>query len=135
MNARSIGIALATVTLCLLPLAAGEESAHEKALKQIISSLDKLTMTLAGIKDAETAQAARPELRKAVMGWAEARKKADKLPPPEPAEKDRLAKQYKGKMDEAVKKFFTEVGRVRGFPAGKEALDEVRPVIDAKPPP
>ena len=39
-----------------------------------------------------------------------------------------LTKEFKGKMDEAVKKFFTEVGRVRLLPAGKEVLDEVKGV-------
>ena len=43
--------------------------------------------------------------------------------------KDRLAKEYKGKMDDTLKKFFTEVGRVRGFPAGKEVLMEIKPVV------
>jgi len=120
---------LMTLGAVLLPLAAGEESPHELALKQVLKSLDKLTMTLGSIKDAETAEATRPELRKAVENWTDAKTKAGKLAPPEKVEKDRLAKEYKGKMDESIKKFFTEVGRVRSFPAGKEVLQEIKAVV------
>ena len=55
--------------------------------------------------------------------------KAGKLAPPDKAEKDRLAKEYRGKMDEALKKFLTEYGRVRGFPAGREVLMEIKAVV------
>jgi len=113
----------------LLPLTAGEESPHELAVKQVLKSLDKLTVALAAVKDADTAQAARPELRKAAKDWTDLKAKTALLPPPDKAEKDRLAKEYKGKMDEALKKFFTEVGRVRSFPAGKEVLMEIKTVI------
>jgi hypothetical protein len=134
MSARRIGAAVVALASGLLPLAAGEESPHEQALKQMLRSLDKMTTTLEGMRDAETAQAARPELRKAADAWVAAREKADGLPPPEKAEKDRLVKEYKGKMDAALKKLFTEVGRVRSFPAGKEALQEIRAVLEAKAP-
>jgi len=128
MNARSIGLAVVALGTGVLAFAQGEESAHETALKQMLRSIDQLTTTLAGVRDAETAQAARPGLRKAVEGWKDAKTKAAALPPPNQAEKDRLTKDYKGKMDEAVKKFFTEVGRVRLLPAGKDVLDEVKGV-------
>jgi hypothetical protein len=129
MNARS-GMAVLVALGCgLLPLMAGEESPHELAVKQMLKSLDKLTMTLASIKDADTAQATRPALKKAAENWVDVKTKAGKLPPPEKVEKDRLAKEYKGKMDEAIKKFFTEVGRVRNFPAGKAVLMEIKAVV------
>jgi hypothetical protein len=115
----------------LLPLLGGEESPHEQALKLTLRSLDKLTTTLATIRDADTAAAARPDLKKAVEGWTEAKKKTDQLPPPGKAEKDRLAKEYTPKMDEAVKKFKTEIGRVRGFAAGRKVLTEIEAVVGA----
>jgi cytochrome c556 len=129
MNARWIGAAMTALGVGALAAAAGEESAHEQALKQMIRALDKLTTTLSGIKDAETAQAARPELRKAVEGWTATKKKLEELPPPGNAEKDRLQKEYKGKVDEATKKLFTEIGRVRMFPAGKDVLQEMAKVL------
>src|ERR1700674_5527866 len=71
MNARSWMAVLVALGVALVPLAAGEESPHELAVKQVLKSLDKLTMALSGVKDAETAQAARPELRKAAKDWTE----------------------------------------------------------------
>jgi hypothetical protein len=129
MNARSWMAVLVALGCGMLPLTAGEESQHELAVKQMLKSLDKLTMTLASIKDGDTAEAARPELKKAAENWVDVKTKAGKLAPPDKAEKDRLAKEYKGKMDEAIKKFLTEYGRVRILPAGKEVLMEIKAVV------
>jgi len=135
MIPRCVGVvAVGTVLLTLLPASAGEESPHEEALKAMLKSLDKMTTALAGVKDGETAEAARPDLKKAVDGWTMARARADKLPPPEPAEKERLAKQYKGKMDAALKKLLTEVGRVNAVPAAKGLLKELRAVLEPAAP-
>ncbi len=126
MNVRSLSVALTALALGAIAVAAGDESAHEGALKQMFQALDKLTKTLATMQDGDTAQAARPELRKGLEAWTAAKFKAAELPPPSKAEKDRLAKAYQGKMDEALRKFYTEYGRVRSFPAGRRALDELR---------
>ena len=64
MKARSWMAVLAALGCGLLQLLAGEESPHELAVKQMLKSMDKLTTTLASIKDADTAAAARPELKK-----------------------------------------------------------------------
>jgi hypothetical protein len=128
MNARIAGAALLTLTVGVLVSRAGEESPHEQAIKQSMRSLDKITAILASVTDAETATAARPDLRKAAVAWNDAKKKTAEIPPPDQAEKDRLVKGYKTKMDETLKKFFTEAGRVRGFRAGKEALQEIKSV-------
>ncbi len=71
---------------------------------------------------------ARPDLKKAVEAWAKVKAKAAELPPPEQAEKDRLAKAYRPKLDATVKRFFTEVARVRKFPAGKDVLKEIKDI-------
>lgn len=129
MNARSWMAVLVALGVALAPLAAGEESPHELAVKQVLKSLDKLTMALSGVKDAETAQAARPGLRKAAKDWTELKAKTALLPPPDKAEKDRLVKDYKSKMDDAIKKYYVEVGRVFSFEAGKDVLMELKPVV------
>ena len=139
MIPRCVGVAAGTVLLSLLPASAlptsaGEASPHEEALKAMLKSLDRMTTAVGGVKDAETADAARPDLKKAVDGWTMARAKADKLPPPEPAEKERLTKQYKGKMDAALKKLLTEVGRVNAVPAAKGLLKELRVVLEPAAP-
>ncbi len=130
MRVRSLAVGMAALALGFVVAAAGEESPHEAALKQMFRALDKLTTTLGTVQDADTAQAARPELRKGVEAWNAAKTKAAELPPPGKAEKDRLAKAYKGKMDEALKRFFTEYARVRAIPAGRKALEELRGTLE-----
>jgi hypothetical protein len=133
MVARIIGMTLTAFAALTLGLAAQEESPHEQSVKEMLKALDRLTMTLTKINDAETAQAARPELRKAVENWTAVKKKTANLPPPDQAEKDRLSRTYKGKVEEATKMFLTEVGRVRKLPAGKQVLDDLKPVDVFKP--
>jgi hypothetical protein len=128
MFARSVGLALTAVAAVTLGLAAQEESPQEQSLREMLKALDRITTTLANVKDAETAQAARPELKKAVDNWVSVTKKAEALPPPDQAEKDRIARTYKGKMDEATKKFLTEAGRIRKLPEGKQVLNDLKPV-------
>jgi len=135
MKKRVIGIAILLATAVLLPIFAGDDSPYEKTLKQMIQSLGKMTTTLAGVKDGDTAQAARPELKKLVGGFVAVRAKADKLPPPEPAEKERLAKQYKGKMDDAIKKLLVEAGRLESVVGTKELLKDLRGALEPPPAP
>jgi hypothetical protein len=128
MNARSIGMTLTLFAFGLLSAAAGEDTPYDQSLKQMLKTLERLTTALATVKDGATAEAARPELRKATMAWVEVKTKMAELPPPEPAEKTRLTKEYKGKIEAALTKFFIEVGRVRGLPAGKVVLDDIKAV-------
>jgi hypothetical protein len=118
----------AIVAIATLSVSADEESPYEKGLKVQLRALEQLSTVLAGVRDVDSAQAARPELRKAADAWTGAKTKLAELPPPDKQEKDRLAKDYKKKMDAATLKFFTEVGRVRGFPAGKQLLEEIKSV-------
>jgi hypothetical protein len=110
--------------------AAGEESPHEQAIVKMLGSLDKISATLKKIVDEESALAAKPELRKEAAIWVEARAKARKLQPPEKAEKVRLEKMYKLKVEESLKKLFTEKTRVELIePGGKDALKEIAGVF------
>ncbi len=121
------GLLILTVTGAL---AAGGAASHEAVVKELLTTLDGLTTTLRGVKDADTAKAARPELKKAAAAWAAVRKKAEALPPPEPAIKDRLMKEYRPKLDAAVKGLFGQVRRVEDVPGGPAALREIAGVLD-----
>jgi hypothetical protein len=134
---------LAAILLSILALAAarglGQESPKgeakapfEEVVKQMIATMDSLTTTLATIRDEESAKAAQAHLRKAADKWQLVKKNADKLPPPEKQEKDRLAKEYKPKLEQAQKKLFGEVARVSAVPGGRAALLEIRAVLDKK---
>jgi hypothetical protein len=113
-------------------LPAGEKSTYEDVVKEMLATMDQLTMTLSTIRDEETAKDAQPELRKAAGKWQAIKKKAEGLPPPSKEEKDRIAKQYKEKLEVAQKKMFGEVGRVRMVSGGREALLEISSVLDKK---
>lgn len=112
--------------------AGGHAGKLEEVLKDTLGTLDKLTTTLAGIKDEETAKAAKPELKTTASKWVEIRKKAEGLKPPTKDEKARLEKEYKGKLETAQKKLLAEIGRVKGVTGGPDALQEIAPVLDKK---
>src|SRR5262249_32604223 len=111
---------------------AGGEPSHEDVVKQMLAGVDKITMSLTNITNEESAEAAKPELRKAAKEWIELRAKVEKLPPPPREEKDRLDKEYKDKLVAARKKLVAEQIRVQNIPGGPEALKEIRGVL-AKP--
>lgn len=131
--------AAAVLTLSLLAGAAGaqpaaESSRYEETVKETLGLLDGIAATLATVQDQATAEAARPELRKAAGAWGALLKKAGELPPPERAEKDRLAKEYRARLTAATRKLLAEVTRVGSVPAGREALREISSVLE-KPAP
>jgi hypothetical protein len=112
--------------------AAAGAPTHEEVIKQMLSTLDKLTATLTTIKTEESADAAKPELQKAAKEWVALRGQAEKLPPPSRMEKERLEKDYKAKLEAAQKKIYGEVTRVQRIPHGPEALKEIRSVLDKR---
>jgi hypothetical protein len=113
-------------------LSGGGESAtkFEEVVKEMLATLDKMSVALSAIKDAESAKAARPELKNSVARWQVLRKKAENMKLPSKEEKDRLEKEYRGKIVSAHKKLLGEIGRVRDVPGGKEALQEMRALIE-----
>lgn len=128
---RIASLFMLLVFVALAP--AGDNFAKlEEVVKDTLGILDKLTTTLAGVKDKETADSARPELKATTSKWVEIRKKAEALKPPTTEEKTRLEKEYKGKLEESQKKLFAEIGRVKGVPGGPEALTEIAPVVGKK---
>jgi hypothetical protein len=124
----SVGVLVLFISLA----PAGGEPSHEDVIKQMLAGLDKITMSLTTITNEESAEAAKPELRKAAKEWVELRAKVEKLPPPPREEKDRLDKEYKEKLVTARKKLVAEQIRVQNIPGGPEALKEIRSVL-AKP--
>jgi hypothetical protein len=105
---------------------------HDDVVKQMLGVLDKLSKSLTAINSQASADAARPELKKLAKEWMQTRQAAEKLPPPSREDKDRLEKEYKGKLEAAQKKLYGEVVRVRMVPGGPEALQEIRGVLARK---
>src|ERR1700686_4511577 len=119
MKTRAASI---SVVLVAAGIAAGTQgSSHEQLVKQLLGSFEKINAALESIKDEDSAGAAKPDLRKAAESFLDARAKADKLPPPEKDEKDRLEKNYKPKLNVAMQKMATQIRRVELIPGGKDA--------------
>jgi hypothetical protein len=110
----------------------GGGSPYESVIKEMIVALDTLTGVLGTIKDEPSAKAARPELKKAAGQLDEVRKKAEGLKPPDKAEKDRVARDYKAKLDTSIRKLLAEEARVKGIPGGAEAVNEIYSAGDKK---
>jgi len=126
-------MSLTVFVLVIAGLPAGDAPlSHEEVVKQMLASMDKITTTLTSITNEESAEAAKPGLRKAAKEWVALRAKVEKLPPPPREEKERLDKEYKEKLVTANKKLTAEKTRVDNIPGGPEALKEIRSVF-AKP--
>lgn len=131
MTARALGlVGVVLVSATLAGAQGGGKAPFEDVVKQMLETMDALTTTLATIRDDDTAKGAQPDLRKTAAKWQLIKKKAESLPPPSREEKDRVAKEYKVKLEEAQKKLFGEVGRVATVPGGREALLELSAVLD-----
>ena len=127
MNTRIWSVAIFLIALGFA--AAGEGSPHEQVIQKTLGTLDSITAELTKIMDEDTALAAKPELRKVAKEWAETQAKAKKMQPPEKAEKLRLEKLYKPKIDESMKKLRGQTTRVEVIPGGKDALKEISSIL------
>ena len=125
IRAASVGIVLVSLAFA----AAQDNSPYEKALQKVIDSFENIGASLKTIVNEDSAAAAKPDLKKAATAFLDARASAAKLEPPEKDEKLRLEKNYKPKLEAAMKKMFTEVIRVSAIPGGKDALKEISGVL------
>jgi hypothetical protein len=129
---------LSAVGAALLALAGARAPAqqpaspYEAVVKEMIAATDGLTAVLATIKDAPSAEAARPELKKAAAAFLEVRKRAEGLPQPSQEERDRIQAKYQKKLARAVDHYLEERGRVATVGGGREALQELA-VLDRPP--
>ena len=104
----------------------------EDVIKEVLATMDQLTTSLKTVEDEKSAEAARPDLRKAAERFVALRTKAESIKPPAKQEKERLEKEYKPKLFEAQKKLFGEIGRVKLLSGGQVALKEIRAVMEPK---
>ena len=127
MTTRIAGIVVALASASLAFSA--QASPYAQALQQVVDSFEAIGKSLKTIVDEDSAGAARPDLRKSAKLFEEARAKAAKMQPPEKDEKIRLEKQFKPKLEDAMKKMFTEIRRVEQIPGGRDALKELAGVL------
>jgi hypothetical protein len=94
-------------------------------VKEVLVTLDKITVTLGTVKDEPTAKAAVPDLRKGVARFKELRGMAAKIKPPSTEEAERLRKEYREKLMTAKGKLLAEIARIKEVPGATQALKEV----------
>lgn len=109
-----------------------KSTTYEKVIKQTLDTMDTLTKTLKSIRDEGSAKSAKLEVAKAAEQWQSVQKKSAELPPPSKEEKDRLAKLYKMKLEEAQKNLFGEAARVRNISGGPDVLLAISSILDKK---
>jgi hypothetical protein len=130
---RLLGITVLAASGLLTARAVDEpQPSFADIVKEMLGTMEKITASLTGIRDEETAKSGRPELLKAAAGWQDIVQKAAKMKPPSREEKERLEKEYKDKMRVAQKKLFAEIARVKGVPGGREALKEISAALGKK---
>jgi hypothetical protein len=122
-----LGGVLLLVGVAVLPAQTGGTSPYESVLKDLVAALDGLTKILVNVRDESAAKAAVPEVKKAVGRLTEVQKKAQALPQPDKAEKDRVARLYGSKLQESIHKLFTEIARVKAIPGGSELAVLIKP--------
>jgi septal ring factor EnvC (AmiA/AmiB activator) len=101
------------------------DGSYEGLVKDLLGTVESLTKTLQTIKDRDSAEAARPELKKAAHKMLDLRKKAEEWNQPNKEEKDRLAKEYAPKFEAAVKQFRDATIIAKGVPGGEDAVAEL----------
>lgn len=134
----AIGCGFLGVATLLWGQGASEKGASEvkpsDIVKETLEIMEKIAGQLAAIKDEETAKSGRDELKKSVAKWLDMRKRAEKLKPPaSKEEKDRLEKEFRGKLINADKKLRVEIERVARVPGGRDALKEIVALMKKKP--
>jgi hypothetical protein len=105
------------------------DDSYEGIVKDMLVTVDQITKTLLTIKDRDTAEAVRPELKKTAQRMLELRKKADEKQPNK-EEKDRLQKEYAPKFEKAVKQLRDVTAKIKSIPGGEDALEELQILKD-----
>ncbi len=124
-------VSLATVALVVvggLAWAQQPRSPYEAVIQEMLAGLGQMTKALEPVTDGPTAEAARPALKEAVDRFLKVRQKAEKLPQPGKAERDRMIDGYQRKLAEAVDRLRSQVRRVQAIPAARDILKELTPL-------
>ena len=122
-----LGAVLLLLRVAALPAQTGGTSPYESVLKDLVAALDGLTKILVSVRDESAAKAAVPEVKKAVARLTDVQKKAEALPQPDKAEKDRVTRLYRSKLQESINKLTTEIARVKAIPGGSELAALIKP--------
>jgi len=133
MTARLLSVTLIFACSALVVAQEGADARYEEVLQKLLGSINQIGKTLEGITDEKSADAARPDLRKATEEFRATRKKSEELAPPAPEVRERISKKYQPEFEKARKDLVGQVARVQRVPGGKAALAEIRGVFERDP--
>jgi hypothetical protein len=104
----------------------------DSVLKEMLVLVERMTGTLANVKDEASAAAAKADLEKTAQRFIEIRKQAEAMKPPDKKQREELIREYTQKLVEAQKKLFIEISRVSQVPGGKDVLQVLAGVMKPK---
>jgi hypothetical protein len=108
--------------LLLLGAVVGCAENHDSLTKKQIDLMNDLADVLSTIKDADSAKAAQPKLKKISERMQELKKKAEKLGEPPADKKAALEKKYQDQVTKAGERLMKEFFRVMTVSGAAEAL-------------
>lgn len=133
MAARLLSASLILALSALVLAQEGADAKYEEVLQKLLGSIGQINKTLETITDEKSADAARPELRKATEEFRATRKKSEDLAPPAAEVRERISKKYQPDFEKTRKELVAQVARVQRIPGGKAALAEIRGVFERDP--
>jgi len=117
-------------SLCVLFWAADGRAADTKEydaiFKEVVGSMSQLADVLASIKDKDSADKAKPEIKKIAVKMKELKAKGDKLGKPSKDQEKELMEKYRKDLEAATKKMTTEAFRLASTDYGKDALKDLQ---------
>lgn len=123
---RKIGLLVGTVVLLLGQQArAAELKEYDAAIGELIDALKEGAKILKDIRDQDSAEAAKPQLKKLGDRFRDLAKKFKQLGPPTKDQDEELKKNHRKEIQAAQTEFRKQRDRVEKVPGGKEALKEL----------
>jgi hypothetical protein len=95
---------------------------HEKLAENAIAILKDIADELSAIRDPATAEAAVPRLKELGGRWRANERRMTQARGPSVRDLKELDKKYGGQLEEAMKRYFIEVARVKKIDGGDQAL-------------
>ena len=95
---------------------------HEQLAENAIAVLKDIADELSAIRDPAGAEAAIPRLKELGSQWRANERRMAKTKSPSTRALKELDKKYGGQLEEAMKRYFIEVARVKKIDGGEQAL-------------
>ena len=118
-------LAITTLILSLMPLAGcGSSDPHEKAMEEVIDSMEEMAEILATVTDKASAEVAKPKLEAINKRMEATKKHMDEIGKPDEAKEKAINEKYEERMKELAGKMQKEMMRVITNPEFGKIISE-----------